>query len=153
MLAIIFVLIVAGRRLALIFVPLLRKYKWFWFIFSLALYGLGVSGSIYSYLRNVPNHGYNQRTRKPEYFAGDRAQYFYEGIIIWAILVSGGTFIVVSAYGRLPSILSPFRPFVNLLFLVLFAVLFKTYVTLYLGKAHWYKYGMANGLAWPWVTA
>jgi len=142
---------VAGRRLALIFVPLLRKYKWIWFIFSLVLYGLGVSGSIYSYLRNVPNHGYDQKTKRPIYFAGDRAQYFYEGIIIWAILVGGGIFIVMSAYGELPSMMRPFRPFFNLLCLGAFGALFKFYVALYLGKAQWYKYGMTNELTWPWL--
>ena len=142
---------IAGPRLAVIFVPLLRRYKWLWFIFSLVLYGLGVSGSIYSYLRNVPNHGYDQKTKRPVYFAGDRAQYFYEGIIIWAILVGGGVSIVVSAYGELPSLLKPFRPLVNLAFLAAFATLFRFYVTLYLSKASWYRYGMSD-MAWPWIS-
>lgn len=145
------VLAVAGRRLALIFVPILRRYKWIWFVVSIVLYGLGVSGSIYSYLRNVPNHGYDQKTKQIVYFAGDRAQYFYEGIIIWGILVGGATFLVVAAYLTLPMMLRPFRPFISLVFLAGFGMLFKTYVTLYLGKANWYRYGMTNQLTWPWV--
>jgi hypothetical protein len=141
----------AGRYLSLIFVPILRRYKWFWFIFSIVLYGLGVSGSIFSYLRNVPNFGVDQKTRKPIYFAGDRQQFFYEGIIIWGILVGGATFLVLSAYGRLPAFLKPFRPFFHMVFLAAFGGLFKIYVQLYLGKANWYKHGMSNQLTWPWV--
>jgi hypothetical protein len=142
---------VAGRRLAIILVPILRRYKWFWFLFSIVLYGLGVSGSIYSYLRNVPNHGYDQKTRKPIYFAGDRNQYFYEGIIIWGLLCGGALALVISAYGKLPEQMKPVRPLFQLLFLGLFGALFKGYVTLYLGKAAWYRYGMSNTLTWPWV--
>lgn len=151
MLGFLLILGVAGRQLALIFVPLLRKYKWLWFIFSLVLYGLGVSGSIYSYLRNVPNYGYDQKTKKPVYFAGDRAQYFYEGILIWAILVGGGIFIVVSAYGTLPKLVQPFRPLFNLAALGAFVALFRFYISLYLMKASWYKHGMSNELSWPWI--
>jgi len=142
---------IAGRRLALIFVPILRNNKWLWFIFSIMLYGLGVSGSIYSYLRNVPNHGWDQKTKRPIYFAGDRAQYFYEGIIIWAILVGGGVFIVVSAYGNLPQMFKPIRPVFNLVCLGAFGALFRYYVSLYLTKASWYKYGMSSELSWPWL--
>ena len=60
--------LVAGRKVALILVPIFRRFKWFWFLFSIFLYGLGVSGSIYSYLRNVPNHGYNSKTKAIQYF-------------------------------------------------------------------------------------
>ena len=144
-------LAVSGRRLSLIFVPILRKYKWIWFVVSIVLYGLGVSGSIYSYLRNVPNHGYDQKTKKIVYFAGDRSQFFYEGIIIWMLLVGGATVLVFSAYLQLPKLLRPFRPFFNLLFLGAFGFLFRSYVQLYLGKASWYKYGMTNQLTWPWL--
>ena len=145
-------LAIAGRRASLIFVPILRRYKWLWFIFSIVLYGLGVSGSIFSYLRNVPNHGYDQKTKSIVYFAGDRNQYFYEGIIIWAILVGGASFLVASAYGILPSFIKPIRPLFELVFLAGFGVLFKFYITLYLGKANWYRYGMANQLTWPWIS-
>jgi hypothetical protein len=143
--------LVAGRQVALIFIPLLRRYKWIWFLFSIVLYGLGVSGSIYSYLRNVPNHGYDQKSKSPVYFAGDRQQFFYEGVIIWAILVFGAVALVLSAYARPPYFVRPGRPLINAAFLVCFGVLFRIYVTLYLGKASWYKYGMSNPLTWPWI--
>jgi hypothetical protein len=146
--------LVAGRKVALIFVPILRRYKWLWLILSLVLYGLGVSGSIYSFLRNVPNYGIDQKTKNVIYFAGDRAQFFYEGIIIWAILLGGATCLVFSAYGviPLPQSAKPIRPFLSLAALGIFGFLFKFYVTLYMGKAQWYRYGMVNSLTWPWVA-
>lgn len=146
-------LAVAGRSLALVFVPLLRRFKWFWFIFSLVLYGLGVSGSIFSYLRNVPNYGLD-KNRKPVYFAGDRNQYFYEGIIIWGLLVGGATFLVFSAYGVLPSpkAVRPLRPILNMLSLVVFGLMFRMYVGFYVRKANWYRYGMTNSLTFPWIS-
>ncbi|KAH9252020.1 hypothetical protein BASA81_010002 [Batrachochytrium salamandrivorans] len=147
---------VFGRRLALVLVPVLRKQKWFWFVFSIILYGLGVSGSIFSYLRNVPNYGVDQKTRQITYFAGDRNQFFYEGIIIWTVLVAAATGMVFSAYGFnsvswFPKQIQTMRPFLSITALALFALLFKFYVHLYTNKAVWYKHGMANGLTFPWV--
>lgn len=147
---------VFGRRLALVLVPVLRKQKWFWFAFSILLYGLGVSGSIFSYLRNVPNYGVDPKTRQITYFAGDRNQYFYEGIIIWTVLVAAATGMVFAAYGFnsaawFPKQIQTMRPFVSITALATFALLFKFYVHLYTNKAGWYKHGMANGLTFPWV--
>lgn len=145
------VLLVLGNRLALVLVPVLRRYKWFWFVVSIVLYGLGVSGSIFSYLRNVPNFGVDSK-RNIQYFAGDRNQYGYEGIIIWAILVGGATCLVASSFRQFPHPkLGVFRPIISLFSLFMFAFLFRTYLGLYMNKTEWYRHGLQNPFTWPWI--
>ena len=120
-------LVASSRWLLVLIVPRLRKAKWLWFAISMAAYTLGVSGTIFVYLRGMPNKG------KDGYFAGDRNQFAFEGYIIGAILLASSASLVLSAYGRIPAVVpgpvnAVFKNVLHLCCILGFGALFKLYM-------------------------
>jgi len=144
--------IFGGRRFLLIFVPLMRRSKWLWLVVSIFLYGVGVSGLVYSYLTGVPNYAKDPKTGTIQYFSDEQSQFVYEGIVIWLLLVVGGLFLVGSASDFIPT---PewhlLQSTVNLLLLLGFVVAFRQYVHFYSLKTPWYAYAIQDRLTMLWM--
>lgn len=153
--SILLTLAVFGKYLALHLVPRLRRAKWAWFLLSLMAYGLGVSGTIYSFLRSVPQYGTDGRGNV-QYFAHDRHQYLIEGYLVGMLLLTAGLAVVLSVSS--PPQKVPIMPQMwNLFRLVTFVVFFlamRSYAALYTFKAAWYAHGVretGGRIVAPWI--
>jgi hypothetical protein len=148
-------LLVSSKWILLHVVPWARNHKWFFFQLSILAYGLGVSGTIYSFLRGVPAVGVDGNG-KPQFFASDRHQYLYEGYIVGFLLVSCSAAVVIAAQrvkpisfidGKMWLIIRAFS-------VLLFGLFFRAYVMLYLTKAGWYAHGVKETgkmMVMPWL--
>ena len=116
---------------------------------------MGVSGSIYCFIRSVPLFGYSRSKNSIEVFGtGGREQYLAEGIIVavWAVGcgLAGATLYGATKMKRFPLL----RHALALLAMAVFVVLLSQIWDAYLEKTRWYSFKETiPDEAWQYLTS